>query len=365
LAISKKALVQYPPVLDKTIDGKKVVSWTIETKDPSGKTSIAPHPNSRHFATLSEDGSVRIWDTTYPKVPLRSILVGHDAGPLAEYTNYEMPNGIEWDQSGKLLATCDRTGLLIVWEIQIELDEQGTVSLAREKYRIAKQEKGIRHRIRNFNWSPEGTHLAVAFLDQKGTVSVFDGETGKEVAKPYSNEMLVKSFRSENVRVNQSSPFSLEWYQADSQLLLAFTYRDSDRIYVWDVLNRDQPTPTNLGLQSVIGYDFLRYRPLAWSANGKYLATRIARNESGVMVWETEVLLENSTTTPKKPTYFHAVDRPRSIVWAPSSSIAILTDLDDTAIPKNQIEFWTPGDVESDFGGVSSRQRVRRLFSRG
>jgi WD40 repeat protein len=141
--ISPLALVTKPAALPG------LVSWTVETRGHRSQIyAVAWNNQGDRFATASEDGSVRVWDSASGKL-VRIFL--HPSGVIA----------VAWSPDGKRLASGSSDQGVTVWDLE---SGQGR----------ALTKHGIPRRLA---WSPDGKKLVVGTAESR--INLYDPSAAK------------------------------------------------------------------------------------------------------------------------------------------------------------------------------------------
>jgi WD40 repeat protein len=116
--------------------------------------SVAWSPDSRRLVAGNQDGTVQVWDA----------LTGRLVSTLIPSSK---PNGVAWSPAGQVLATTSDDGTVQLWD------------KANTNYRILQghSDAGWAYHVM---WSPDGSLLAAT--RESGMVQVWNSETSKELA---------------------------------------------------------------------------------------------------------------------------------------------------------------------------------------
>ena len=201
-----------------------------------------------------------------------------------------------------------------------------------EKYRFQADA-----RIRAFEWSPNGTHIAISILDGEGSVRVLDLKDWN--APPRNAKHAVES---KSLTPPQQAPSSLVWHQDEDSLTLAYAFHESPRFYIWNLREgASGPKPVKLPNKSAYSNDYWNWKGIAWSADGNQIAVRCDHEGGGVGIWNKSEILDDSQQA-FKPSQYLKVLRPKMLAWAPSSDLAVLHF--GNSGQDNQVTMWSADD---------------------
>lgn len=242
---------------------------------------VAWHPDSKHLASYSYDGQIRIWNveagevirsyqTAMPNTGGRwpGLLDWHPSGDQLAYlhndvtvrvvgfedgatcsevqADCEVVNSMAWSPSGKLLATVSDDGYLRVWDpstgeivsryrghsqvVDLDWSPNGkqivcaASSTGTFMWDIAKGEvfymRGHSSYVHAVAWHPDGTRIASA--DETGTLLIWD-------AKSYQQTIALK--------FDQGGVPELAWHPSGA-MLAATAYGGFKTVQTWDARER-------------------------------------------------------------------------------------------------------------------------------
>ena len=143
--------------------------WTLETRGPRGaqaliygNQSVVFDPAARHLAILSQDGTIRIWDTDSGR------LIQVFLSAFSPWQAMPLP-GMAWSRDGQILAAASCDGLIRFWEVSTgRILRTWTV--------------GDAGGITILAWSPDGETIGVGFHGIGGArpgIVLWDVDSGK------------------------------------------------------------------------------------------------------------------------------------------------------------------------------------------
>lgn len=178
----------------------KLIWWNAETRERVRTVEahqkwirqVRATPDGKIVASIADDMACRLWDATSGEM-LRE-LKGHEAVTPHHYPSMLYASAISPD--GKLIATGDKVGQIVVWQIA---DGQRLATLqAPGMYTWDPSQR--RHSIggiRSLAFSPDGKLLAVGGMDKVGNVDhpdatsrleVFDWQQGEQTHELHSDK---------------------------------------------------------------------------------------------------------------------------------------------------------------------------------
>jgi WD40 repeat protein len=175
---------------------RKLVWWDLDSRRPVRTVegahekwirNLALSPDGRILASVADDMVCRLWDADEGKL-LRELR-GHQ--PITPNDFPSMLFSCSFSPDGKLLATADKIGHIVVWDVAsgssvatCESPEHYTWDPVQRRHSIG----GVRTAV----FSPDGKHLAaggiakignVDHLEGKALVQLFDWKTGEKLHK--------------------------------------------------------------------------------------------------------------------------------------------------------------------------------------
>ena len=137
---------------------------------------VEASPNGKIIASVADDMVVQLWDAETGK-PLQQLR-GHEEQTTTNYPS--MLYACAFSPSGQQLATVDRVGKIVVWEVAS--GKQLATMKAPENYTWDPRQR--RHSIgglRSAAFSPDGKLLAVGGMGQVGNIDHLGGKARVEI----------------------------------------------------------------------------------------------------------------------------------------------------------------------------------------
>jgi WD40 repeat protein len=161
----------------------------IRTTDAHSKwiRKVLASPDEKLIASVADDMVCRLWDASSGK--LVHELRGHKE--LTPHNFGSMLYAATFSQDGKLLATADKVGHVVVWDVKTgkELGScEAPIMYTWDKVQRLHSIGGVR----SLAFSPDGTQLAaggtgkignIDHLEAKSRIEVFDWKAGKQIAE--------------------------------------------------------------------------------------------------------------------------------------------------------------------------------------
>jgi WD40 repeat protein len=241
--------------------------------------SVSWSPDGQRLASASDDQTMRVWDVQTREVLL---LKGHMGGVRS----------VAWRPDGKRLASAATDRTVGLWDAQT-----GQEALVFD---------GHKRWVYGVSWCPDGKRLASGSTD--GTVRIWHAHTGQEKRKlpvrggasvqggpswspdgkrlaTVSHDGLLKVWNAESGQeVRQMKGHTSICWSPDSRRLASGGFADR-MVQVWDVESGQE-------VLSLPGHKGGGFRGVAWSADGKRLATAQGASAGGVdgtvRVWDVE-----------------------------------------------------------------------------
>ncbi len=263
-------------------DDRAVDTWCLTQSEPGKLETLRGHqhtinqacwsPDGRRIASVSEDGTARIW---IPKTPAerRDSLPGsrglsgaawHPQGvrlaciqgneikvwdtvrsvPMMTLTGHRRGiRQVRWSPDGQRLATASRDGTANIWTLAG--DHELTL-------------RGQGGELRTVAWSPDGSQLATA--GQEKTICIWNAATG---------ELQV------TMEGHRSGIVDLRWHPFDGRLA---SCSSDHTIKIWDPIE-------GLARKTLAGHEGF-VTAIAWDAAGKRLAS--CSHDQSVRLWDVE-----------------------------------------------------------------------------
>jgi WD40 repeat protein len=138
--------------------------------------AVEASPDRKTILSVADDMVARLWDAASGK--LLHELRGHAAETPHNYPS--MLYAAAWSPDGKHLATGDKVGHIVVWDVAngqqvntLEAPVMYTWDPVQRRHSIGG--------IRSLAFSPNGTHLAVGGMGKVGNIDHLEGKTRVEV----------------------------------------------------------------------------------------------------------------------------------------------------------------------------------------
>lgn len=164
---------------------RRLIWWDAESQDEVRRTEdaharwirgVEASPDGKIVASVADDMVCRLWDAESGK-PLHELL-GHAEQTPSNYPS--MLYACAFSPSGEQLATVDRVGKIVVWEVAS--GKQLATMEAPENYTWDPKQR--RHSIgglRSAAFSPDGKRLAVGGMGQVGNIDHLGGKARVEI----------------------------------------------------------------------------------------------------------------------------------------------------------------------------------------
>ncbi len=157
------------------IDGT-IRFWDLQTGQPIGLPLSLTSGNATKGMDFSPDGAVLAFASDDVTVHLLDVKTGQQIGQLASDRYVTFLETVAFASHGTLLATGDRGGNLVVWNIQtisptVQWAVTSTVTYVDEEWNLAV--------------SPDGAILAAPVPGDCNTIGLWDVKTGREIGRPW------------------------------------------------------------------------------------------------------------------------------------------------------------------------------------
>lgn len=158
---------------------------------------LAVAPDGNTLASVADDMVCRLWDTATGNL-LRELR-GHEPRTPQNFTS--MLYTCAFSADGRLLATADRVGHVVVWDVA---SGQQLATLAAPTLYTWDSVQRIRSigGVRALAFSPDGTHLAVGGVGQINNVDSLEGPSRVEVYR-WARRQRVLEFTGANGIINR------------------------------------------------------------------------------------------------------------------------------------------------------------------
>ena len=201
---------------------------TLTLTDTDHLTAVAWSPDGTHILTASREGTVQIWDTT----------TGNNTQTL---TSRIWVTAATWSPDGTHILTASRNGMAQIWDATTG---NNTQTLTSGRWATAA------------TWSPDGTHILTA--SREGTVQIWDATTGNNTQTLTSGKWIT----------------SAQWSPDGTHILTASR---NGMAQIWDAKTGKQVRFTIAGLSkgecAVLSPDqtqVIGASPYAWRWLGRY-----------------------------------------------------------------------------------------------
>jgi len=161
----------------------------IRTIDAHSKwiRKVIPSPDAKLIASVADDMVCRVWDAATSKIVHE--LRGHKEMTPNNYTS--MLYAVTFSADGKLLATADKVGHIVVWDVKTGKELGACEAPIMYTWDPVQRLHSIGG-VRSLAFSPDGTRLAaggtgkignIDHLEAKSRIEVFDWKAGKQLAE--------------------------------------------------------------------------------------------------------------------------------------------------------------------------------------
>ncbi|HXI86029.1 MAG TPA: WD40 repeat domain-containing protein, partial [Parvularculaceae bacterium] len=193
-----------PPIMEARLYAAALDAVRMRGIEGADINAAAISADGNLFATASDDGTVRVWDTQYGVE--RAFLKGHE--------NWVW--GVAFDPSGKRVVSASRDLTARVWNI-------GT---GKEELRL----EGHKNTVYAAAYSPSGDVIATGSGD--GTVRLWDSNTGKNlgILTGHSDDVVAVDFDPSGKRVASASKDGsvIIWSVASGQSVMRLQAADGE-----------------------------------------------------------------------------------------------------------------------------------------
>ncbi|MFO0881296.1 MAG: protein kinase [Gemmataceae bacterium] len=246
---------------------------------PDKVWTVCWHPDGSRLATGGADHTIRVWNSRTGQ--LLDSLRGHTSAVRA----------VCWSPDGRLLASASEDASVRLWDIQVAPQALPALLHGGE--------------VRALAWSPDGQRLASGGTEP--VVRLWDPDTGQQVMslQGHTADILSLAWAGDGrLASGSSSPQKQRW-------------AGDHTIKIWDPRLGQELLPLPVARPGFLDH---RVTAVAWSHDGRHLATVNEGWHLGIRVWDTSSGKEITTLRGHKAWNIY------SLTWAPNRLLVSASD---------------------------------------